>query len=37
MSLGGWKDGLRVGIIWVPVIIDNSIIGDFKIGVEMVK
>ena len=37
MSLGGWKDGLRVGIIWVIVKIDNGIIGDFKIGVEMVK
>ena len=37
MSLGGWKDGLKVGIIWVLVKIDNGIIGDFKIGVEMVK
>jgi len=37
MSLGGWKDGWKVGIIWVLVKIDNGIIGDFKIGVEMVK
>ena len=37
MSLGGWKDGLKVGIIWVLVKIDNGIIGDFKIGVKMMK
>ena len=37
MSLGGWKDGLRVEIIWVLVKIDNGIIRDFKIGVKMMK
>ena len=35
MSLGGWKHGLRVEIIWVVVKMDNDIIGDFKIGLEM--
>jgi hypothetical protein len=37
MSLGRWKNGLKVGIIWVLVKIDNGIIGDFKNEVEMVK
>ena len=37
MRLGGWKHGLRVKIMWVLVKMDNCIIGDFRIGVEMVK
>ena len=37
MSLSGWKDGLKVEIIWVIVRMKNGIIGDFKIDVEMVK
>ena len=37
MRLGGWKHGLRVEIMWVVVKMDNGIIGDFKIGLEMVK
>ena len=37
MSLGGWKDGLKVGIIWLLVKIDNGIVGEFKNEVEMVK
>ena len=37
MSLGVWKHGLSVEIIWVLVKMDNGIIGDFKIGVEMMK
>jgi hypothetical protein len=37
MGLGGWKHGLGVEIMWVVVKMDNGIIGDFKIGVEMMK
>ena len=37
MSLGGWKHGLSVEIMWVVVNMDNGIIGDFKIGVEVMK
>ena len=37
MRLGGWRPGLRVKIMWVVVKMDNGIIGDFKIGLEMVK
>ena len=37
MRLGGWKHGLRVKIMWVVVKMDDGIIGDFKIGLEMVK
>ena len=37
MRLDGWKHGLRVKIMWVVVKMDNGIIGDFKIGLEMVK
>ena len=37
MSVGGWKHGLSVKIMWVVVKMDNGIIGDFKIGVEMMK
>ena len=37
MRLGEWKHGLRVKIMWVVVKMDNGIIGDFRIGVEMVK
>jgi hypothetical protein len=37
MSLGVWKHGVSVEIIWVLVKMDNGIIGDFKIGVEMMK
>ena len=37
MSLGVWKHGVSVEIKWVLVKMDNGIIGDFKIGVEMMK
>ena len=35
--MGEWKHGLSIEIIWVLVKMDNGIIGDFKIGVEMMK
>ena len=31
------QHGLSVKIMWVVVKMDNGIIGDFKIGVEMMK